>query len=616
MAATENRDALLSEFCDLSDGGDISGRDVFAELVVRGAQQLETDLQYVEQLRDTATQGEDYCESRQIREFCEIIEETPAYIDRVYTKIVSSEERRPRGQFFTPDSVAEFMTSLVPDGSVTLDPAVGTGIFAEYGTGGESPHEMVLNDIDPLMLCATELRLAVRGVTPDEFELLNRDYLAEEFTEEVDAVVCNPPYNKFQNHDSAPAVEELAQSVGVSMSGFSNIYPMFLMKSISELPDGRIVFITPSEYLDTGYGAEFKRFLLDNADVRAIISLDWDAEIFSEALTTAAITIADTGGTTDEVSFIRSERAADLDLISEAFPDLPEGIPARVQDRDELDPTEKWSRYFESAVDTEFLDATVPLEEIAEVKRGIATGHNEFFTLTASEVEEWDIEAEFLRPVVSKAAQAPNFTFGDDDFERNMESGKPMYLLYVTSDPSENVERYLEHGEEHYEAHERYLTSHRDPWYKPETRDPAPILATVFSRENMRFVHNEYGALNLAAFHCVYTEFDDERRIKALLGYLNSNHALQLSKLQKRRYADGLDKFEPGDLSQIPVLDIRLLSDSETDTLARAFERLDEADREDTETSKEAVEDELNDLVVELLEAHRAVKSKEKITNW
>lgn len=615
MTKDQRSREVVSAFRDWRRDSDAGGRALYLSVLEAVSADLGVTLEYAEQAAtDVGPRGEVRELPVNVQKLTSSLRAEPSLLDELYAVVVGRDRRQEDGQFFTPPQVAKFMAGLLSEAESVLDPAVGPGIFPEYLLQSENLNRLILNDVDPVMLCATELRVSLLDSQDVDVVLRNEDYVTATRQNSVDAVVCNPPYNRFQNHENE-RVSELEDELGVSLGGFSNSYPLFLLRSIAQVEQGRVVFITPSEFLDTAYGTDLKHHLLNDVDLRAVISLQWDEDIF-DALTTAAITVVDTSGETDQVTFAVSKDPSELEQVGLEFPESLSNLESQIRSVGSLDPSEKWGRHCEADFGRQYLDATVPLGDIADITRGIATGHNEFFTMTAAEVEEWEVEERFRKPALTKAAQAPNYTFTEADFERLYQTGHNVQLLYVQDPPSETLNEYLQYGKETHEAHERYLTANRTPWYSPEERDPSPILATVFSRENMRFVYNEAEVLNLAAFHCVYPVFDGERATKALLGYLNSNLALRLAKAKQRRYADGLGKFEPGDLSEIPVLDVRRLSSEEQTKLATAFERLDRAARKDEGSQEEAVEAELDQLVQQLLEKYRHVDNKEKITAW
>ncbi len=124
------------------------------------------------------------------------------------------------------------------------------------------------------------------------------------------------------------------------------------------------------------------------------------------------------------------------------------------------------------------------------------------------------------------------------------------------------------------DVHKGYLCSHRKPWFSMEKGNIAPILASVFSRDSTRFILNQAHTLNLAAFHGVYPNFDDELMTKALLCYFNSGICGEIQVIARREYGGGLHKFEPKDLEKLLVLDVTKLKKPDLELLANLFDNL------------------------------------------
>jgi len=74
--------------------------------------------------------------------------------------------------------------------------------------------------------------------------------------------------------------------------------------------------------------------------------------------------------------------------------------------------TVKWGQYLRGPdIYFEILekcaDKLVPLSEVANIRRGITTGINEFFYLPREQARHWGIEKEFLKPVVTSTREIP-----------------------------------------------------------------------------------------------------------------------------------------------------------------------------------------------------------------
>jgi len=507
----------------------------------------------------------------------------PSLIDLLYENLVDQSYRKTYGQFLTPDYIADFMASWVniDTPETVLDPAVGTGVFLEKIVQATSlPVELWGFDVDPLMLNACKLRLALQKVENSSVHLEQQDFLEIGIPpKKFDCIICNPPYLKFHNFDRDRLVKNVEVRCGTKLSRLTNIYVLFFMQSVLFAKDGaRIAFITPSEFLYTGYGEELKSFLLKYMTLDALVLVDFKALVFNTALTTAVITFFRKGrpSPTHKVKFIRVFKwlttTEMLDAVISGV-ESPQNYRIRQISQNELNPREKWLEHFETINYVSIMKKLVPLSQLANVDRGIATGHNDYFVLNKSKVKEWGIEERFLVPIISKTAQCKGYEFTSEDWHRLMKDGGRTSLLYCFDEPTPNLRKYIEHGKR-LGVDQRYLTRRRRPWYSMEKKEPAKILATVFHRKRMRFILNNANVRNLTAFHCVYPKFNDTVMIKALLAYLNSDLCKEIQITKRREYGGELHKFEPKDLENIPTLDVTRLTKNDLESLALIFDEL------------------------------------------
>jgi adenine-specific DNA-methyltransferase len=523
----------------------------------------------------------------------EQVKSNPLLLDLLYEELVSTSYRKKFGQFMTPNYIAEFMASWINQSNprVVLDPAVGTGIFLEkiLQTSGSIMPEVWGFDTDPILLNACQIRLAYGGFPSNVLHLLNQDFIGmgSFFSPKVDGVICNPPYLNFHDFDRNGLVKAVEERLGVKLSRLTNIYVLFFLQSFSTTKKGsRLAFITPSEFLYTGYGEELKEFLLKNATIDSLILIDFEnGPVFNKAITTAVITLFRNTppGEKHKVKFIRIYSWPNAEELMTA---VVEGNKKSEKYRiieilqDKLIPKKKWLEYFVTIKNGHVRNKLVPLSQLAEINRGIATGFNNYFVMSKSEISKWNIEDKFIVPVISKAIQVKSFSFTKDDWNRLSELGEKVNLLYVFEEPSEYLRRYIKFGEDQVGANLRYLTKHRTPWYSMEKQVPAEILASVFHREEMRFILNTAKVRTLATFHCVYPKFKDITLIKALLAYLNSDLCRDMQTVSRREYGGGLHKFEPRDLENIPTLDVRRIKATDVQILANLFDELELASKD------------------------------------
>lgn len=147
---------------------------------------------------------------------------------------------------------------------------------------------------------------------------------------------------------------------------------------------------------------------------------------------------------------------------------------------------DKWGKYIRAPdIFFEILekgkDLLVPLEEIADVRRGFTTGANEFFYLTEEEIERWGIEREFWMHkkngkwvpnyVIKSPRECKSITVNLNDLKYR--------VLMIHKDKKElkktNVLKYIRWGEKQ-GFYKRPTCASREKWYDLGIREACEIL--------------------------------------------------------------------------------------------------------------------------------------------
>lgn len=253
------------------------------------------------------------------------------------------------------------------------------------------------------------------------------------------------------------------------------------------------------------------------------------------------------------------------------LPDTLAGLRRASRGRDLPVPTllrsEKWDSLVRDG-ENEAVPGLVPLRAMAKTKRGIATGANEFFHLTAAQARDLGLPARSLLPCVGRAGDVEGFEFTEESFRRIRDGGARCYLVSLGPDLDDAERRYIAAGESE-GIQSRYLLAARRPWFSMERQVPAPVWAAVFGRQGLRFVHNRAGVRTLTTFHCVYPQTASLEFCAALTLCLNAPSTQNRARAQRRVYGGGLLKFEPKDLLDIEVPDLRRVSASILAELAK-----------------------------------------------
>jgi type I restriction enzyme M protein len=203
------------------------------------------------------------------------------------------DERHRYGQHYTPVEVAQLLAAFAVRAADDLifDPACGDGrllaeaIRVKQALARPARFAGAVFGIDrSAQAAALAQETSAQAALADFFDIEPGERLNESvrLPESFDAIIGNPPYIRqevmgardkrriedrlLRDRQHAPEIE------WPRWSGRSDIYVYFFARAIRFLrAGGRLVFLTASSWLDAGYGAALRRFLLDNFRILAVI---------------------------------------------------------------------------------------------------------------------------------------------------------------------------------------------------------------------------------------------------------------------------------------------------------------------------------------------------------
>ena len=482
-------------------------------------------------------------------------------LENDYSKSISLEHRKKFAQFFTPFSIADLMAKWIAGNKnlkTVLEPAFGLGIFSRAILNYRNGVKINGFEIDETIYKKAKLFFE----NTDNVNILLQDYMYNDWKNKYDGIICNPPYFKFHDYDNKNILKEIEVNLKCKLNGFTNLYTLFLLKSIHQLnKNGRCAYIIPSEFLNSDYGKLVKTYLIKSQTLRHIIVIDFDENVFDDALTTASIILCANDNLTEKVQFSNIQSLKDLSAIEHIVTNYPFSTDVNQKYRySELNPNIKWKAYYQKQNGVKFKNL-VPFSTYAKVVRGIATGANEYFTFNTSKAQKHSIDERYLLPCICSAKDAKTAFFTTKDFVELKQNDKFVFLFNAQNTTDKNVQSYIQKGETD-EINKRFLTASRTPWYSLENRKPAPIWVSVFNRSGLRFIRNETNISNLTSYHCIYpkqTSLFSEIDIDLLFTYLLTDTAKQIFEDNSRQYGNGLQKFEPNDLNKGMMLNLGLL---------------------------------------------------------
>lgn len=482
----------------------------------------------------------------------------------------SQAERNRLGQFATPtplalDVVRYGARLLQSEEDVRfLDPAIGTGAF--YSAlrevfAARRIAEAIGFEIDPHYGEPAARLWKDAGLVVDL-----SDFTQAEPSPRFNLVVCNPPY--VRHHHLGEADKERLQfrtlkASGMKLSGLAGLYCHFLGLAHAWMAEGAIAgWLIPSEFMDVNYGRSLKHYLLNRVTLLHIHRFDPNDVQFADALVSSAVVWFRNASPPDDYAVTFSFGGTLFD------PKLSRNVSAKAFAREP-----KWTRF--PAADIRSRSATPTLSDFFQIKRGVATGDNSYFILAEEDIQARGLPAEVFWPILP----SPRYLAIDEvdaDERGNPKIERRLFLLHTRLSENEIKRRfpslwmYLEEGKEH-GLQERYLCSHRSPWYSQENRPPAPILCTYLGRGDtkrgrpFRFILNSSRATVANVYLAMYPTpllarvLDRDptliRRIWEILNQLTPEQLLG----EGRVYGGGLHKLEPRELGNVDASSISTL---------------------------------------------------------
>jgi len=628
-------------------------------------------------------------------------------IGHVYEDLIEPEERHQLGQFYTPPAIAELITKWCirsPDDKI-LDPAVGSGTFLVKAYSRlkglkliENPkrsdrviHREIIGqlyaiDIDSFPAHLTSMNLAMRDVREpvSEINVINEDFFKVEPRQTVltgyrvrtpkgevgrkisiplvDVVVANPPYTRWTE-----IPDNTREAIGSRLSDLlrkynltarvqqgiePGIYIHFIMHAWNFLkPSGRLGMIISDSWLQTDYGIDFGRYLLENWKVKAII--DISARVFPIPLIGTCIILLEkpiNGEDLEENEVIFAyldvpeNKIFNIDAILKAL-ERPEEygeqyLIKKIKQKD-IPRDQKWINniFNPEEILSKLRSKTIPAGQLFEASYGNATylylaskrkvhgprnlGANSFFYLNKEKVEYWGLE-EYAYPAITSARYVKFFSFTEEDWRDIRDRGRDCYIFICHKPRNElpgNVREYIKWGETECRTRIRETRGGGKPchlaqacqererqrqhfygWYDLGGVENARIIGIRNSQYKVRFFRNTIGAVSYDNSICMIDKNGlDESRINALLAYLNSTFTHLYVESTGVISGGGIIQLNVEDMEEMPIIDVNNLDEDELSELVMLFDRLDsEARRLGGADKRENIEKLWDSIITEI----------------
>lgn len=485
-----------------------------------------------------------------LQEARRLMSEPSDFFARLYEHVVAGPNRRRLGTFFTPPDVVELMieraAAVMPSPETIVDPGAGVGAFSLSAARRWPTAKVQAVDINVVTLGLLAARLAVEGQAT-RVELLLEDFIrwvqrTDDARRDPRLFLGNPPYTRHQELDRATKARALKASGDLVDSGLSGLAAYFLAASIQQLSDAdALCFVLPGSWTEGRHGKGLRRWLWEHTSRSVeLLAFPADVEIFPGTRVMAVVlTIGPKSQATPPFLAGRVSRGPS-NLVAGNLAPVP-----RHGDRPTSFGPLLWATDAGSAKDM------VPMSSVGRVRRGVATGANDFFFLTDDEAAA--IPNRYLRPGVRRLREVESNALDDAAHTRLGEAGRRRWLLTLTGpeDATHTKVRALLKAGEEQGYHERYLTRIRQWWYAVEPAEAPHIIVSLMSKESFRAVLNLVGAIPSNSMYGIH--LDDPNMAGTLCSWLNSRPGQEAIRSRARHYSDGLLKLEPSDYMSVPV---------------------------------------------------------------
>jgi len=469
------------------------------------------------------------------------------------------EALRQKGQFWTPDWVADALAAYVLGGGATcvLDPAVGAGAFfkAIRRVAADAGREVALygHEIDPFALSQAE----AEGVSAADLRnVVLRDFVLQPQEGPFPAIIANPPYLR---HHRIPADIKArlktfgATVLGKPLDGRAGLHIYFLLRALTLLsPNGRLAFLLPADTCEGKFAADLWGFITRHFRVDAVVSFAQAATPFPHVDTNVLAFLITNAPPLPVFASVYCREPWNADL--RRYIETGEAGPTLTATPRDL--CEALSTGFSRAPRLASEAGGPVLGDFARVMRGIATGDNEFFFLTQAQARDLELPAAFLLPAVGRTRDVQTEILTGARLKELDAEGRPTLLLSPDNRSAESfppaLQRYLAEGERR-GLPGRALISQRTPWHRMERRAPPPFLFAYLGRRNARFIRNDAQALPLTGFLCVYPKQSDAAFAAGLWSVLRHPDTVAALSIVGKSYGSGAIKVEPRGMERLPL---------------------------------------------------------------
>lgn len=472
------------------------------------------------------------------------------------------EERRRHGQFATPFSLAREIMSygleLLDDNTIMfLEPALGTGAFysaLEYETNGT---KRCIKQATGIEIDAAYFDCA-KSIWEDScLQMYKADFGNSLPDGKYNFLVTNPPY--VRHHYISQERKNyygkcVKNEMGIEISGLAGLYCYFMLLAHKWLAPGAICgWLIPSEFMDVNYGKAIKNYLLNKVHLLRVHRYDPDNSKFDDALVSSCV-----------VWFKNEVSDYDYDIEFSYSGTHKKPLQSKIVKKSILLSERKWTRFPGKEI-RDSGNKMATLGDYFTIKRGLATGDNNFFILEKEKIDVLGLDMSFFKPILPSPRNLKTDYIETD--ARGIPKIEPQYYLLDCALTEAEIQEkypalweYLQSGIS--ETSNRYLCRNRKIWYWQEKRQSTRFLCSYMGRGNagcapVRFILNLSDAIVTNSYLMLYPKEQLQQAIcdnpSIIYQVWEELRAIGTDEIddEGRVYGGGLKKIEPKELAKV-----------------------------------------------------------------
>lgn len=464
------------------------------------------------------------------------------------------------GSYYTPDYLAEFVTSRVlahfknrKTALQILEPSVGDGSFIKAIEKNELLKKSQIK-LTAIEKNGDELVKAEGICKLSNSEFIRQDFLEYDTKKRFSVILGNPPYIKKNRLADSQLTKcrEIHFAENLSEKSVKNLWAAFVVKSNKLLKDdGVLAFVLPSELLQVKFTEEIRTFL--QAKFQRLEIFTFNDLMFECKGQDTMVLFAYKKHS--EAGIFYSKIANENQIINEQI---------NLTKNDTLITSNvKWTHHILSSEEIEFIEKIGNrLEKVSfycNSKPGIVTAANNYFIVNKETEEKYNL-SQYTAPIIQKGLFVNgSVVFDEKDYRELLESNHPAkIIIFKDSDRehfSEKIKEYIKLGEDQ-ELPTRYKCKIRDNWFVIPNIAEKP-QGFFFKRCHHYPKILENSAEVFVTDSAYKIEMKEGFDIKSLIYSFYNSLTLTFAEMEGRYYGGGVLELVPSEFKSLPIPHIK-----------------------------------------------------------